>query len=118
MKDIDLGLMAGANITPPPFQRADRLGLDQMLARLERAQSEWGEDFAPPVILRRLVAQGRLGVKSGQGFYPHAHPEAGWEDSPVKLDGSTGSRSPGWTARPPTRSRRRSSMRCGGCGTR
>jgi enoyl-CoA hydratase/3-hydroxyacyl-CoA dehydrogenase len=86
MKDIDLGLMAGANITPPPFQRADRLGLDQMLARLERAQSEWGEDFAPPVILRRLVAQGRLGVKSGQGFYPHAHPEAGWEDSPVKLE--------------------------------
>jgi len=86
MKDIDLGLMAGANITPPPFQRADQLGLDRMLARLERAQSEWGEDFAPPVILRRLVAQGRLGVKSGQGFYPHAHPEAGWEDSPVRLE--------------------------------
>jgi enoyl-CoA hydratase/3-hydroxyacyl-CoA dehydrogenase len=32
------------------------------------------------------VAQGRLGVKSGQGFYPHAHPDAGWEDSPVKLE--------------------------------
>ncbi|MGZ4239266.1 MAG: enoyl-CoA hydratase-related protein [Solirubrobacteraceae bacterium] len=86
MKDIDLGLTAGANITPPPFQRADRLGLDQVLAKLERAQVEWGDDFAPPVILRRLVAQGRLGVKSGQGFYPHAHPETGCEDSPVKLE--------------------------------
>src|SRR5947209_9344984 len=29
MKDIDLGLMAGANITPPPLQRADQVGLDE-----------------------------------------------------------------------------------------
>jgi enoyl-CoA hydratase/3-hydroxyacyl-CoA dehydrogenase len=86
MKDIDLGMMTGAGIIPPPFQRADQLGLDNVLADLERASQEWGEDFAPPAILRRLVAQGRLGVKSGQGFYPHAHPEAGWEDSPIKLE--------------------------------
>jgi len=103
MKDIDLGLMAGANMTPPPFQRADQLGLDQMLARLERAQSEWGEDFAPPVILRRLVAQGRLGVKSGQGFYPHAHPEPGWEDSPVKLE-RIDRTAIAWLDRPPANS--------------
>ena len=103
MKDIDLGLMAGANITPPPLQRADHLGLDQMLARLERAQSEWGEDFAPPVILRRLVAQGRLGVKSGQGFYPHAHPEPGWEDSPVKLE-RIDRTAIAWLDRPPANS--------------
>ena len=103
MKDIDLGLMAGANITPPPFQRADQVGLDQMLARLERAQSEWGEDFAPPVILRRLVAQGRLGVKSGQGFYPHAHPERGWEDSPVKLE-RIDRTAIAWLDRPPANS--------------
>jgi enoyl-CoA hydratase / 3-hydroxyacyl-CoA dehydrogenase len=86
MKDIDLGMMTGAGIIPPPFQRADELGLDKVLADLERARQEWGEDFEPPAILRRLVAQGRLGVKSGQGFYPHAHPEAGWEESPVKLE--------------------------------
>ena len=103
MKDIDLGLMAGANITPPPFQRADQVGLDEMLARLERAQSEWGEDFAPPVILRRLVAQGRLGVKSGQGFYPHAHPEPGWEDSPVKLE-RIDRTAIAWLDRPPANS--------------
>ena len=103
MKDIDLGLMAGANIATPPFQRADQVGLDQMLARLERAQSEWGEDFAPPVILRRLVAQGRLGVKSGQGFYPHAHPEPGWEDSPVKLE-RIDRTAIAWLDRPPANS--------------
>ena len=86
LKDIDLGMMAGAGIIPPPFQRADQLGLDTVLERLERAQEEWGEHFEPPAILRRLVVQGRLGVKSGQGFYPYPRPDAGWQDGPVKLE--------------------------------
>jgi enoyl-CoA hydratase / 3-hydroxyacyl-CoA dehydrogenase len=86
MKDIDLGMMAGAGIIPPPFARADQLGLDEVLAKLERAAQEWGEHFEPPAILRRLVGQGRLGVKSGQGFFPYARPDAGWDDSPVKLE--------------------------------
>ena len=42
-KYIDLGMMAGAGIVPPPFARADAEGLDTVLARLERAQTEWGE---------------------------------------------------------------------------
>jgi enoyl-CoA hydratase / 3-hydroxyacyl-CoA dehydrogenase len=83
MKDIDLGMMAGAGIIPPPFARADQIGLDEVLARLERAASEWGEAFEPPTILRRLVAQGRLGVASGQGFFPYARPDAAWDGSPV-----------------------------------
>lgn len=86
LKDIDLGMMAGAGIIPPPFARADQIGLDEILARLERAQREWGEDFAPPLILRRLVAQGRLGVKTGQGFFAYPRPDDGWGDSPVKLE--------------------------------
>jgi enoyl-CoA hydratase/3-hydroxyacyl-CoA dehydrogenase len=86
MKDIDLGMMAGAGIIPPPFARADQLGLDEVLAKLENAQREWGDNFAAPTILRRLVAQGRLGVKTGQGFFPYARPDAGWDESPVKLE--------------------------------
>src|SRR5581483_12527129 len=86
MKDIDLGMMAGAGIIPPPFARADQIGLDEILAKLEYSQREWGEHFSPPTILRRLVAQGRLGVKSGQGFYPYARPDSGWDESPVKLE--------------------------------
>ena len=86
MKDIDLGMMAGAGIIPPPFARADQLGLDEVLAKLERASEEWGENFEPPTILRRLVAQGRLGVKTGQGFFPYARPDAGWDEGPVKLE--------------------------------
>src|SRR6202035_5488418 len=103
LKDIDLGMMAGAGIIPPPFARADQIGLDQVLAKLERAAEEWGENFEPPTILRRLVAQGRLGVKAGQGFFPYPRPDGGWEDDPVKLE-TRGSTAIAWLDRPPANS--------------
>jgi enoyl-CoA hydratase/3-hydroxyacyl-CoA dehydrogenase len=103
MKDIDLGMMAGAGIMPPPFARADQLGLDEVLAKLERAAQEWGENFEPPAIIRRLVAQGRLGVKTGQGFFPYARPDAGWDESPVKLE-TRGEIAIAWLDRPPANS--------------
>jgi enoyl-CoA hydratase/3-hydroxyacyl-CoA dehydrogenase len=103
MKDIDLGMMAGAGIIPPPFARADQLGLDEVLVRLERACERWGEAFEPPTILRRLVAQGRLGVKAGQGFFPYPRPDEGWADSPVKLE-TRGPVAIAWLARPPANS--------------
>jgi enoyl-CoA hydratase/carnithine racemase len=80
VRDIDLGMMMGTGMVPGPFARADFRGLDDVLAAVER------EGFEPPLILRRLVAQGRLGAKSGQGFYPYPQPEPGWENEPVKLD--------------------------------
>ena len=86
VRDIDMGLMLGTGMVPGPFVRADLRGLDEVLAALEAAEDEWGEHFEPPLILRRLVAQGRLGAKSGQGFYPYPQIEAGYEDAPVKLD--------------------------------
>ena len=80
VRDIDLAMMMGTGMVPGPFARADFRGLDEVLAAVER------EGFEPPLVLRRLVAQGRLGAKSGQGFYPYPQPESGWEASPVKLD--------------------------------
>ncbi|HEY1520336.1 MAG TPA: enoyl-CoA hydratase-related protein [Solirubrobacteraceae bacterium] len=103
MKDIDLAMMAGAGIIPPPFARADQLGLDEVLSRLERAATEWGEAFEPPTILRRLVAQGRLGAKAGQGFFPYPRADHGWEDSPVKLE-TRGEVAIAWLDRPPANS--------------
>jgi enoyl-CoA hydratase/3-hydroxyacyl-CoA dehydrogenase len=49
------------------------------------------------------VAQGRLGVRTGQGFFPYARPDAGWEDSPVKLE-TRGSTAIAWLDRPPANS--------------
>jgi enoyl-CoA hydratase/3-hydroxyacyl-CoA dehydrogenase len=103
LREIDLGMMAGAGIMPPPFARADQEGLDDVLERLERAVSDWGETFAAPLILRRLVAQGRLGVKSGQGFFPYARPDTGFDDGPVKLE-TRGRVAIAWLDRPPANS--------------
>ncbi|HVR05695.1 MAG TPA: 3-hydroxyacyl-CoA dehydrogenase NAD-binding domain-containing protein, partial [Solirubrobacteraceae bacterium] len=90
-RDIDFGLMAGAGLDPrrglmPPFMKADVEGLDTILERLENAQEVHGERFAPPTILRRLVAQGRLGQKSGQGFYAYPQPDAEQPAEVVKLE--------------------------------
>jgi enoyl-CoA hydratase/3-hydroxyacyl-CoA dehydrogenase len=103
IRDVDLGMMAGAGIVPPPLARADQLGLDTVLQRLERAAQEWGEDFAPPLLLRRLVAQGRLGVKSGQGFFPYPQPDGGQADGPIKLQ-TRGPVAIAWLDRPPANS--------------
>ncbi|HYM66023.1 MAG TPA: enoyl-CoA hydratase-related protein, partial [Patescibacteria group bacterium] len=80
-RDIDFGMMAGAGLDPrrglmPPFMKADSEGLDTILERMENARERYGERFTPPTILRRLVAQGRLGQKSGQGFYAYPQPDA------------------------------------------
>jgi enoyl-CoA hydratase / 3-hydroxyacyl-CoA dehydrogenase len=103
LREIDLGMMAGAGIMPPPFARADRQGLDDVLERLERAAAEWGEAYEPPLILRRLVAQGRLGVKSGQGFFPYPRPDPGFEEAPVKLE-TLSSIALAWLDNPPANS--------------
>src|SRR2546423_3814623 len=103
IKDIDIGMMAGAGILPGPFARADERGLDDVLEALERAQAEWGEGFEPPRILRRLVAQGRLGKKTGQGFFPYPQPDAGWDEGPVKLE-TRGATAIAWLDNPPANS--------------
>jgi len=86
LKDIEIGMMMGAGILPGPFARADERGLDDVLEALARAQSEWGEAFEPPLILRRLVAQGRLGKKRGQGFFPYPQPDDGQSRETVLLE--------------------------------
>jgi enoyl-CoA hydratase/carnithine racemase len=104
VREIDLGLMMGTGMGPGPFARADFRGLDDVLAALERAEQEWGEHFAPPLVLRRLVAQGRLGAKSGQGFYPYPQPEPGYENAPVKLDRRGDDIAVFWLDNPPANS--------------
>jgi enoyl-CoA hydratase/3-hydroxyacyl-CoA dehydrogenase len=92
VREIDLGLMAGAGLDPrrgllPPFWKADVEGLDVALEKMEQASEQHGaERFSPPRILRRLVAQGRLGLKSGQGFYAYPQPDEGDQRDTVKLE--------------------------------
>ncbi len=53
---------------------------------MQQAQARHGERFAPPRILRRMVAQGRLGAKSGQGFYAYPQPDADQPAEAIKLE--------------------------------
>ncbi len=99
-KDVDIGMMAGAGIVPGPLSRADEQGLDSVLEALERARSEWGEAFEPPVLLRRLVSQGRLGKKTGQGFFPYPQPDEGQSRETVLLE-TRGDIGIAWLNRPP-----------------
>jgi enoyl-CoA hydratase/3-hydroxyacyl-CoA dehydrogenase len=90
-RDIDFGMMAGAGLDPrrgllPPFMKADVEGLDKILERLENAAERHGERFTPPTVLRRLVAQGRLGQASGQGFYAYPQPDAEQPAEVIKLE--------------------------------
>ena len=105
VRDIDLGMMSGAGLDPrrgllPPFWKADVEGLDTALERMEQLQEKYGERFAPPITLRRLVAQGRLGLKSGQGFYPYPQPDEGEQAETVKLE-TRGNVAIAWLANAP-----------------
>ena len=100
-REIDLAMAAAAGLRPP-FATADSHGLIEMLARLEHAAAQWGEAFAPPLVLRRLVAQGRLGTAGGQGFFPVARPDAG-EEGPVRLE-TRGEVAIAWIDNPPANS--------------
>ncbi|HUC00124.1 MAG TPA: enoyl-CoA hydratase-related protein [Solirubrobacterales bacterium] len=91
VRDVDLGMMAGAGLDPrrgllPPFWKADVEGLGKTLEKIESLEEKYGERFTPPVLLKRLVAQGRLGLESGQGFYPYPQPDEGEQAETVKLE--------------------------------
>jgi enoyl-CoA hydratase / 3-hydroxyacyl-CoA dehydrogenase len=101
-KDVELGMMMGAGILPGPLARADEAGLDEMVGRLEAAEREWGEAFAPPLLLRRLVNQGRLGKASGQGFFFYPRPDQGIEQKETILLETRGEIAILWLNRPPT----------------
>jgi len=90
-REIDLGMIAGAGLDPrrgllPPFMRADREGLDRIATRLEAATARYGKRFAPPLILRRLLSQGRLGAACGQGFYAYPTTKAQRVGETIQLE--------------------------------
>jgi 3-hydroxybutyryl-CoA dehydrogenase len=69
-EDIDKAMTLGYNHPMGPLRLTDLVGLDVRLAIADYLHGALGSDvFAPPPILRRLVAEGRLGRKTGRGFY-------------------------------------------------
>jgi len=67
--DIDRAMELGYRHPMGPLKLTDLVGLDVRLAILEHLHREIGEQFRPPSILRQMVRAGRLGKKTGEGFY-------------------------------------------------
>ncbi|USZ68020.1 3-hydroxyacyl-CoA dehydrogenase family protein [Halorussus salilacus] len=75
-RDIDASMELGYNHPMGPIELGDVVGLDVRLDILEHLREELGERFRPPQILRRKVRAGKLGRKTGEGFYV-------WEDGEI-----------------------------------
>jgi 3-hydroxybutyryl-CoA dehydrogenase len=67
--DIDTAMTLGYRHPVGPLRTTDIVGLDVRLAIAEHLARELGPRFEPPQVLRDLVAAGRLGRKTGSGFY-------------------------------------------------
>jgi len=70
-EDIDKAVKLGLNHPMGPFEMVDLVGLDVRLRILEYLHSTLGEKYRPNELLKKLVADGRLGRKSGRGVYDY-----------------------------------------------
>ena len=72
-EDIDEGMKLGAGHPMGPLTLCDFIGLDVLHAVCNSLYEEFKRDeYAPPPLLKRMIAAGRLGRKSGRGFYDYA----------------------------------------------
>ena len=69
--DIDKAMVLGYKFPVGPLTLTDIVGLDVRLGIAEYLESELGERFAPPQLMRDMVARGELGRKSGKGFFDY-----------------------------------------------
>jgi 3-hydroxybutyryl-CoA dehydrogenase len=67
--DIDAAMTLGYRHPVGPLRTTDIVGLDVRLGIAEELSVHLGPRFEPPALLRRMVAEGRLGRKSGEGFF-------------------------------------------------
>ena len=67
--DIDAAMVLGYRHAVGPLRTTDIVGLDVRLGIAEELRDRLGPRFEPPALLRRMVDEGRLGRKSGMGFY-------------------------------------------------
>lgn len=70
-EDIDTAMKIGLNHPMGPLTLSDFIGLDTILFITEYLYSELGEKFRPCPLLRKMVRAGKLGRKTGEGFYKY-----------------------------------------------
>ncbi|SFR82866.1 3-hydroxybutyryl-CoA dehydrogenase [Agromyces sp. CF514] len=68
-QDIDLAMTLGYKHPVGPLRLTDLVGLDVRLGIADYLAANLGDRFTPPTLMRRMVAEGKLGRKTGEGFY-------------------------------------------------
>jgi 3-hydroxybutyryl-CoA dehydrogenase len=68
-EDIDRAMELGYNHPMGPLRLTDLVGLDVRLGIAEYLAATLGPRFEPPALLRKMVAEGKLGKKTGEGFF-------------------------------------------------
>lgn len=72
VEDIDKAMRLAYNHPMGPLELADLIGLDTELMIMESLFKEYGEAFRPSPLVKQMVAAGKLGRKSGAGFYDYS----------------------------------------------
>lgn len=71
-EDIDEAMKLGAGLPMGPLALIDMIGLDVHLSKMETLYSKLKDErYRPPAVIKKMVAEGKLGKKSGEGFYKY-----------------------------------------------
>ncbi len=88
VEDVDTATVLGLNLPMGILKLGDSLGLDNVLASIEEKKSKYGfEDYQPTSLIKKMVEEGKCGLKCGEGFYKYEVKEEDRGEIKVRREG-------------------------------
>jgi len=83
-EDLDKSIKLGLGFPDGILRLADTWGIDRVVAALKAKETKYGQFYKPDPLLEGMVGDGRVGVKSGKGFYDYSASETRMEEIAVR----------------------------------